>query len=146
LKSLYETHLKHPDYVIGHRLRTIQFDENGNALPYDSWKYNQKAPLKNQMTIGVNGVLYPPKIFSEAIHDERLFMKLAPKNDDLWFKAIELVEGIKIRKSDQTPPPPFPIAETQKISLDKENVDQKMNDSQWSELTEYYNLNKYLKL
>lgn len=132
--------------MIGHRLRTIQFDKNGNALPYDSWKYNQKAPLENQMTIGVNGVLYPPKIFSEAIHDERLFMKLAPKNDDLWFKAIELVEGIKIRKSDQTPPPPIPIPGTQKISLKKENIDQKMNDSQWSELTEYYNLNQYLKL
>lgn len=69
------------------------------------------------MTIDVNGVLYPSKIFSEAIQNKTLFMRLAPKNDDLWFKAIELVEGIKIRKSEQTPPPPTPIAGTQKISL-----------------------------
>lgn len=141
LRMLYQSHLLHPASVIAHQGRTIMFDDNGTIKPYQEWHYNPKADLKLFIPIGVNGVLYPPHQFDELIHDERLFMNLAPKNDDLWFKAVQLVKGIEARKADTSPKPPIPIPGTQRISLRNVNVKQGMNDVQWKKLTEYFQLN-----
>ena len=140
LNTLYESHLKHPQYVIAHRGRTITFNENNELKTYEDWHYDPKAPFDLFQPIGVNGVLYPPHVFGELIHDDQLFMKLAPKNDDVWFKTVQLVEGIKARKSDESPKPPIPIPGTQSISLRNVNVKQGMNDEQWKNCIEYFNL------
>ena len=141
LNTLYESHLKHPKYVIAHRGRTITFDENDALKTYEDWHYDPKGSFDLFKPIGVNGVLYPPHVFSELIHDDQLFMKLAPKNDDVWFKTVQLVEGIKARKADYSPEPPIPIPGTQSISLRNVNVKQGMNDEQWKNCIDYFNLN-----
>ena len=46
---------------------------------------------------GVGGVLYPPNCFtSEAIRED-IFLKCCPNADDIWFWAMALVRGRKIR-------------------------------------------------
>jgi len=64
---------------------------------------------------------------------------LAPKADDLWFKAMEILKGTRVRLSSRIVPEPIPIAGTQKISLKKENVDEDKNSRQWAALEEYFN-------
>ena len=140
LNTLYESHLKHPDFVIAHRGRTISFDENDELKTYEEWHYDPNASYDLFKPIGVNGVLYPPHLFGELIHDDQLFMKLAPKNDDVWFKTVQLVEGIQAKKAGESPKPPIPIPATQSISLRNVNVKQGMNDEQWQRCIEHFDL------
>jgi hypothetical protein len=140
LNTLYESHIKYPNFVIAHRGRTITFNENNELTTYEDWHYDPNASFDLFKPIGVNGVLYPPHVFSNLIHNQELFMKLAPKNDDVWFKTVQLVEGIKARKADRSPKPPIPIPGTQYISLRNVNVKQGKNDEQWKNCIEYFNL------
>lgn len=138
LNLLLQSHLKTPKQIIAHRTRCITFDESGNLLPYKQWVCQPRSNQDNVMPIGVEGVLYPPKIFSDLVFDQDLFLKLAPKGDDLWFKAVALHDGITSRKSDYSPKPSIPISGTQKISLKNDNVKKDMNYLQWQKLSAHF--------
>lgn len=140
LISLYQTHLKFPKNIIAHRLRCIRHDEKGGLLPYKQWFCGEKNNPRAFLPIGAEGVLYPPGVFPETAWDEALFLKLAPKADDLWFKAIALKENILPKKADNSPEIAVPLMGTQKVSLKKENVDEDKNRMQWDALTEYFDL------
>lgn len=138
LNTLFESHLRTPNQIVAHRVRCISYDASGNLLPYKYWVCNANFNPKSVMPIGVEGVLYPPGVFSDLIQNEELFLKLAPKNDDLWFKAVALHENVVSRVADNSPLPSIPIANTQKISLKNFNVKQDMNYTQWLQLSEYF--------
>lgn len=138
LNMLYESHKRTPNQIIAHRTRCITYDKEGNLLPYKYWVCDKSSNVKSLLPIGVEGVLYPPSIFSELIQNKDLFLKLAPKSDDLWFKAVALHENIVTRKADRSPQPIIPIMGTQKISLKNENVKKDKNYTQWLDLSEYF--------
>jgi hypothetical protein len=140
LKSLYETHLKFPEEIIAHRIRCIKKDANDAYLPYKQWICDPADNPKSMMAIGAEGVLYPPGIFPEIIHDEKCFLELAPKADDLWFKAVALSVNVMYRQAENSPKETIPIIGTQGISLKKENIDQDKNRTQWIALANYFNL------
>ncbi len=140
LKSLYQTHTKNPKKIIAHRIRCIKKDQDGNYLPYKKWVCSGNENPKALMAIGAEGVLYPPKIFDETVFNEKLFLQLAPKADDLWFKAMALKQGVLYMKANNSPKDSIPLMGTQKISLKKENIDQDKNRSQWQALENHFNL------
>ena len=86
------------------------------------------------------GILYPPGALNSQITDYELALKLAPKNDDLWFKAMALLNNTTIRLSENPSKVFIPIPGTQKISLKKINVVKNFNVDQWNDLTEYFKL------
>lgn len=141
LESLYNSHKKYPNTVIANRTRSIQRDKDNNLLSYKQWhcKSSDRVDI-NTLPIGAEGVLYPPKIFTETVFDETLFLKLAPKADDLWFKALALSNNIMAVRAEGSPEYAIPISGTQKISLKKENVDEDKNKTQWYALSDYFNL------
>jgi len=141
LISLYEEHLQFPKDIVANHVRTISYDEHGNLLNYKMWVYDGKKDTDSHrvLAIGGKGVLYPPHALDSQYGDEVLFLKLAPKADDLWFKAMEILKGTRVRLSSRIVPEPIPIAGTQKISLKKENVDEDKNSRQWAALEEYFN-------
>jgi hypothetical protein len=65
---------------------------------------------------------------------------LAPKADDLWFKAMELRQSTPVRLCTKLVPEPIPIIGTQSFSLKKENVDRDLNVDQWQNLSDYFKL------
>lgn len=141
LESLYEEHLQYPQTVIANHIRTISFDEEGHLLPYKQWVYQSRHEGSNALLpIGGKGVLYPSDAFDARFDQEALFMQLAPKADDLWFKAMEYLKGTSVRLSARTVPEPIPIAGTQAISLKNENVDHDKNSAQWKSLQEYFKI------
>ena len=139
---LYQAHLKNAKDVIGMRTLHINHDDQGNPLSYKQWGYpnqsniNPRAPIP----IGAWGVLYPPHSLSKTVLNSELFLELAPKNDDLWFKAMSLINSTLSRSPDKRPAEPIPIMGSQKVSLKKVNVDQNLNDQQWRILSDKYNL------
>mgnify|MGYP006199790323 CR=1 FL=1 len=140
LQGLYEEHLKHPKDIVAYTLRQIQFDENKNLLPYNKWKLNDLSKPNTFLALGYNGILYPPHALPKEAVNAELYMKLAPKADDLWFKAMAMLNNTNIRKVTSIPKENIPIMATQKVSLKKLNVGQLKNNQQWEALVEYFNL------
>lgn len=140
LSKLYKEHLAHPKCIIANTIRQIQYDKNNKLLPYKEWNFNNTNNNKTILAIGSSGVLYPPNAFPSIVLDSKLFLSLAPKADDLWFKAMAIIANTQIVKTKKTPKHPIPVIGTQLISLKKENVDQNRNVLQWEALTSYFNL------
>lgn len=142
-QSLYTEHLKNPNTIIANQTRFIRYDAQGNLLPYKQWVYTEESPFNQRavIPIGAGGVLYPPHTLSEKTTDVDLFLKLAPKADDLWFKAMSLLKGtLSIQANNAPAHPPIPILASQTQSLKKGNVDQDKNRVQWSAVSSYFDL------
>lgn len=140
LKLLFKEHLKHPTDIISNQVREILFDDNGDPLPYIEWHHilTQPENPKFIMPLGVFGVLYPPNSLDERVTDVALFTKLAPKADDLWFKAMSMLKGTTSRVASNTSKNPVLILGTQKIALKRTNKLQDFNRVQWLRLMEYF--------
>ncbi|GEL11409.1 Glycosyl transferase family 2 [Flavobacterium glycines] len=141
LKRLSEEHLKHPNNIIALKVRQIQFDNNKKLLPYKSWNLSDIKKNKTVLAIGSEGVLYPPKAFLPIAIDSELFLKLTPKADDLWFKAMAILNNTEITLAQNPPKEPIPVFGTQEISLKKANVGQNQNVKQMENLIEHFKLN-----
>ena len=146
LYLFYEEHKSNPKDVIGNRTLHINHDENGKPRPYSQWQYPSEGGVnpKAEIPIGAWGVLYPPNSLSSRVLDVDLFLKIAPKNDDLWFKAMALLNNTISRSSKIKPAEPIPIIGTQKIALKKENKDNAYNDVVWNALNEFFNLSRII--
>jgi len=105
LEQLLAEHGKAPKKIICHRAHGIRVDENHNLLPYREWDHciepgagfsgsrERPAPRPRLGTFptGVAGALYPPRSLYKDVANRDLFMKLAPKADDVWFWAMAVI-------------------------------------------------------
>lgn len=73
-----------------HRMTKITCDENGMPKPYLQWKSACRDAIPSPLNFGtgVGGILYPPNCFCSDVTREDIFLKLAPKADDLWLWAM----------------------------------------------------------
>lgn len=143
LKSLYNEHEKNSEVIIANQIRHISYDtKDGSLLPYKKWKNTSevKTNSKAVLPIGAGGVLYPPNTLSSKTTDKDLFLKLTPKADDLWFKAMALLEGTQSILSNTPVPTPIPILGSQAQSLKKMNVDKDKNREQWNNVSTYFGI------
>ncbi len=69
----------------------------------DEWRwtiggfdYYDTASALNMLN-GCSGVLYPPHSFRDTVLDRERIRKLAPTNDDIWFWAMGVLNGRKVR-------------------------------------------------
>lgn len=142
LEKLYSEHLRKPGHILANQTRLIRHGRDGSVLPYAQWPTNYNPALGgNQiLPIGSAGALYPPGSLDSRFGDVDLFQKLAPKADDLWFKAMSLLKGTPSAQTADRPGSPVPIFGSQTVSLKKENIDQDRNRNQWQALIDYFNL------
>lgn len=99
LEKLYNSYQKEPQYIHCHRAHKILFDSNIKILPYKMWEhetYNQQPDYINFFT-GAGGVLYPQGCLNTDVLNEELFTSLAPNADDIWFWAMAVIQGTKIK-------------------------------------------------
>lgn len=140
LGRLWDEHLSYPDEVIGHECRMISVDRrSGELLPYRQWpsaKPGERAPAL--LPLGYSGVLYPPGCLHPDATDVALFRALAPKADDLWFKAMSLINDVATRRSSRPGQKPIPVPFSQEETLNSENVTQDRNRTQWLALARHY--------
>lgn len=145
LTSLYQDHQQYPRDIIANEVRKIRYDQNGSVLPYKKWLYVTDYGVSGAcyMALGYGGVLYPPKCFHSDVLKSELFLDLAPRNDDMWFKVMSYLKGTVTRRAREVPGKPIPIAGTQYISLKSTNVKQDKNRDQWVKLAEHYNVTHF---
>mgnify|MGYP000141070048 CR=1 FL=1 len=142
LSLLYKAHKANPNVVIGNKAVHINHDNNNNPLPFKKWRQplNNTIIEKAFLPIGAWGVLYPPNSLNNQVTNVDLFLKLAPKADDLWFKAMSLLNNTSSIEAKNKAGEPIPIIGSQKVSLKKENIGQDKNTSQWISLSNHFNL------
>ena len=149
IEGLLKTHQKFPKSVICYRSKKVSFDSNGNLLPYSQWNDDHdNHPNPWSFPQGVGGVLYPPNALSKQTLDKDLFTTLSPTADDIWFKAMALINNtLTMKVTCQNIE--FPkIIGSQSASLHKINNQQKQNDIQMKCVFDHFNINKqtFLKL
>lgn len=143
IDRLVRAHIDEPETVWANRVHLITKDKNGKIRPYKKWQTarpNEESDCN--MATGVGGVLYPPNIFTDEILDEKKFMSLAPTADDIWFKAMELNQGIKVKRVKPRNESDIDdyIGGLVKYShgLANENVNKGRNDKTVKALSEYF--------
>lgn len=129
LKNLVDGSKKFPGCVIANTARYIQFDEDNQVLPYNSWQVVQKPfASKDLIQIGVGGVLYPPHVLHVLTLRKDLFFSLIPMADDIWLNCMARLNGIPVVKTAMQLLP-LPI-ENGSPSLSSVNRGSSKNDDQ----------------
>ena len=95
LRVLIEEHAQHLNEIICHTITHPTLNEHkrlvsGNDGTKDTSSFYNKI-------LGSGGILYPPMSLDQDILNENLFMVEAPTNDDIWFWAMAVKHGTKIR-------------------------------------------------
>jgi len=141
LELLYDDQIKNPNIIIANRTCFITYDQKDITVPYSKW--NKNVPTATQslaiLPIGCDGVLYPPGSFHTDITNSELFLKLTPKADDLWFKAMSFLNHTQCMQASVPCKRPITLVGSQKFSLSKKNVRLDHNKDQWNALREFYN-------
>lgn len=141
LERLVQESKNKPNCIIAHECRNITYDAHGNLLPYKYWKTAAPGESNpNTLAIGYGGTLYPPNSLDKKTTDQAQYLKLTPKADDLWFKAMAALKGTSVYRSESPNPKPIPIAFSQKIALGHTNIKQDGNRTQWQALLDYFDL------
>ena len=140
LEKLWQSHLEHPSDIIAHRMRRMEM-RGREFLPYNEWPIVTKSvptePFLAMFT-GVGGVLYPPKCFRKEIFNRRVFLKLAPRADDLWFWAMSVLSRRKCTQVYAYESRFFIVQDAQKVSLSSGNVENAENDAQFNAILKRY--------
>ncbi len=146
LENLFRSYQKLPDQIHANRVHRMLFDSEGKLKRYNDWIYESKQADLSMLNFptGCAGTLYPPHILSEEVLNEAAFMQLAPRADDVWFKAMAMLNKVKCQKVQTHDPYLFFNDDVQDVALSIGNVDQGGNDGQIQAVFEKYDIYKYL--
>jgi hypothetical protein len=143
LEILWTEHQTTPDQIICGSAKEMTFT-NKSVSPYGNWLVNSencKRASFNNIAIGFGAVLYFPGCFSEEVINENLFLKYSPTADDLWFKAMSKLKGVKVRSVSHllgTANQSIAIESAQEDSLSIINVINGRNDEQFQAILKAY--------
>lgn len=143
--KLKQTFINDSHKICCHRAHLITFDNENKILPYKKWEHckaNYQSPAKFIFPTGCGGILYPPNSLHTNVLDEKLFMTLCPKADDIWFWAMA-----KLQATEHCVVPNGYNLDDKKNDLQKKggeeslwlkNVEENWNDKQINTILEKY--------
>lgn len=99
LERLHRSFLADPRSIHAHRAHRVAMSSQAQVSSYDQWPKCIAAsePAYANFFTGAGGVLYPPGSLAADVTDEKLFMRLCPTADDIWFWAMAVLKGTKVR-------------------------------------------------
>lgn len=152
IDRIVRAHQTNPKAVCCVNARIINIKDGvlHNTNPLDECYAETYTSSAFHLALGYAGVLYPPHALHEEVFNEEKFMKLCPKADDIWFKAMELLQGTSVLRLPtslqemklfwQHEDPTY-----QYMGLKKVNVDKSKNYVQLKAVLDYYKLYDKLK-
>ncbi|WP_116368061.1 hypothetical protein [Parahaliea mediterranea] len=92
---LYRAWQARPTVIHCHRGHDMRTDSAGMPLPYEHWQLGggSSEPSLRVFPTGVGGVLYFPGALHPMATDVTQFQRLCPRADDVWLKAMSLLQG-----------------------------------------------------
>lgn len=101
LEQLHGAYLREPHLIHCHRAHLVRYDGTGQALPYLQWDITAPGvvgPSTDLFPTGVGGVLYAPGHLHPEVLNEAVFVAICPTADDVWLKAMSLMNGVACKK------------------------------------------------
>ena len=140
LEKLFESYKKNTGVIHCYRARLISFNSDKIINRYLDWSSDFDKEEKSLFIfpLGVDGVLYPPGVLNEEVFNEDIFREICPKGDDIWFKAMSLLNNTYCKKICLDHDSFRPIPGSQVVSLFSENIF--LNDEQIKSVFKKYNL------
>ena len=85
------------------RAHRMKWSPDGELLPYLKWDFavqddEARKPSIDILPTGVGGILYRPHCLDPRVTNRKLFLRLCPGGDDLWFYWCARVAGTRYRK------------------------------------------------
>ena len=143
LEKLYLSYQKYPNAISCVRVHLMQYDEQGNLLPYKEWvKENSDYVAEPRMdlfcTTGA-GTLFPPHILPDEVKNIDVFMNDCRNADDIWVNVMASMKKVPVVLVDKQKNLRY-APETQGQCLWHDNVDGGGNDKQLQTILQRYNL------
>lgn len=143
LKALYAAYVREPQFIHCHRAHLMRYAACGSILPYAQWDITARGlvgPSLDLFPTGVGGVLYAPGHLHSEVLNEELFLELCPTADDVWLKAMSLLNGSACKKVG-----PHAIAYPEiripnNRVLSHHNVNSNGNDVQIARVAQHYHI------
>lgn len=126
------------NHIYAHRVHHIRkIDEV--LVPYQNWDFDIKSNLPSPFNFatGCGGVLYPPNSLNSMVLDKELYMRLCPKQDDIWLYWMAQLNGSQVINT----PYQFqmiPWLGSEKSGLASENLSNKQNDKCINKMMAHY--------
>jgi len=101
LRQLTESSRKNPEYIHCYRAHWMLSAADGSLKPYRDWNHlapGVTGPNHRLFPTGVGGVVYPPHSLAAEALNEQAMLELSPTNDDIWFKAMALLNAVRAMK------------------------------------------------
>lgn len=145
IEKLLNSYRKNSKRIYYYRGHFIKYTKE-KILPYQEWMNKESDNLLLNFPTGVGGILYPPNCFHSDVLNEKKFMELCPKGDDIWFKVMSLLNNIECEKIyiDDFETNFLSIDSTQRIALNIVNVLNGENDIQIEKVFKEYQILKLL--
>ena len=96
IRLLLESYARFPHAIHTH----LAYDGAymADILQVDCARYcaiiKESSPHLALASVGVSGVLYPPRAFSQEFFNTQAILSLAPYNDDLWFFVMSVLNDV----------------------------------------------------
>ena len=116
---------------------------NGKLRSYNNWGWLAQGSVGPSLLLfptGNAGVLYPPGSLHGEVFNDELFTRICSTGDDIWFKAMSLLNGVACKKVAPFFEEFMLIKGTQSNALYKLNLIQNKNDQQIQAVFEHYDL------
>ena len=140
IERLQQEHQRYPDAIVAHMCRVFRY-EGADLRPYRQWHGEREghgSPLT--LAVGWGGVWYPPASLHRDVTSREMYDSLAPRADDMWFKAMSIRQGTQTRRTTHPLPEPGPIIFSQGLSLQTTNIGEDDNRKQWLKLANHFQI------
>ena len=150
IENLVNAYKKNPELISSAKMHRMKLNRKNKLEKYGKWIHNYEkfdvSPLN--FPTGNGGILYPPRCFNDEVFNETVFMDICQYADDVWFKAMALLNGVRHQKifthkkggNDH-----ISNEIAQYTSLLQINIEKGMNDVQLKAVFDKYNLYSCLK-
>ena len=146
---LIRAHHEHPRAVCCQVAREIQMKGPETFATYTDFNHvfaDTCITSPAYMALGHAGVLYPPHALHPEAFNEDVFMKICPYADDIWYKAMELMQGTAVIQLPRNPTHfMYGDPTVQTTSLMSVNIGHLKNDEQIKAVFDHYKLYDALK-
>lgn len=102
VEKLVNAHMRYPQDIIANRMHRIVLGRDGKPVSYIDWEWNANPDIEETSHLlfltGGGGTFYPPNSLHPEVKNEKVFMDICKFADDVWFNAMALMNGTKVRK------------------------------------------------
>ena len=99
LEHLVNAHTESPDCICANWIREYPRNLGENYMSILKWKqiFDATEISERYFFEGFGGVLYPPYSLDSEVFNEKVFLDICKYADDVWFNAMALKTGIKVK-------------------------------------------------